>query len=374
MVKVTKKTTGSVTVEAAISLPVFLCVFISIIFLTKVVYTHEIIQHALTETAQEMASSAYLYHVSGLQEMHDSVRDGMQEKADAFDGHLDILKDSFGSFGSFENGVETVEKIISNPVEELKNIAAKLAKGTFDDSKTAMFTPLVKLYMQKYLVGNNSRGADENLKDLNIKDGLNGLDYSESHFFEDAENDIEIKVRYTVDFPVPIKVLPKIEIVQTAFAKAWLGGDESNEVVEENVWALNNFTRGKKLREIFGANLPFNFPVIARFEDGTATMIKSIDLTAKSYQNVESLSEKLDEYLDELVKYNGQPNPFGSKNIVIVQSEIKNKELILIIPKNTLPSQTEQILARYIQKAENSGVKFKIERYQTKIIADLVEN
>ena len=51
---------GSVTVEASIVFPIFVCVIISIIFLIKAVIVHEIIQHAINEAAHELSAASYL--------------------------------------------------------------------------------------------------------------------------------------------------------------------------------------------------------------------------------------------------------------------------------------------------------------------------
>ncbi|HPP36751.1 MAG TPA: pilus assembly protein, partial [Clostridiales bacterium] len=56
---------GAVTLEAAIVLPVVLCAFFSVVFLIRAAYTYSLIHHALSETALEMASAGYIYHISG---------------------------------------------------------------------------------------------------------------------------------------------------------------------------------------------------------------------------------------------------------------------------------------------------------------------
>lgn len=354
------------TVEAAIALPVFLCVVISIIMLTRVVYTHGMIQHALTETADEMASAGYIYHISGIRDIHDSVRDGIQERSDIFREQMGTIFDTLDSLSEIRNPVDSV----SSPLDELKNIAGYLADGAFKDIKIELFTPVVKLYMKKYLKA-ASEDTDAGLRALNISGGFDGLDFSKSAFFEDRNENIDIIVRYTIDLPVPINVLPRLELVQRATVKAWLGGDEASGVLDgestsEDIWALDNFERGAKFRAIFGANLPSSFPVIATFKDGKAVMIKSMDLTAESYQNTVNVMETIDSYIKELSRYQGQEEPWGSKDIVIKESDIRQRELLLIIPQNELSAEVEQLLGQYRSRAAASGVSFRLERYGIK--------
>lgn len=258
---------GSVTMEASIVLSIFICVAISIAFFIKLVYTHEIMQHALNQTANEMSQLSYLYHVSGIKDIEEEI---------------------------FQNLDEEIGKIYVIP-ENLRDMLHSVIKGMYEDDFNRLCSILTKIYMEKYFidVDNKTEDPDKKIKRLNINDGMSGLDMSMSSFFEDDINDIDIVVRYKIDIPVPIKIFPALHIVQRATVKAWLFGDEIIDNNEEDIWSLDNFTRGKKIREIFGANLPFNFPVIARFNSGTATMIKSMDITTKSYQNPEMVKRKL---------------------------------------------------------------------------------
>lgn len=367
---------GSITVEAAIALPVFLCVVISIIMLARVVYTHGMIQHALNETADEMASAGYIYHISGLRDIHDSARVGIQERANIFREQMDSIFDTFDTLSGSTaqspdgNAYRSLGDAAANPLDELKNIAAYLAEGSVGDIKTALFAQVVKLYMKKYLTP-ASGDIDAGLRTLNIAGGFDGLDFSESAFFEDSGENIDIVVRYAVDLPIPIKVLPRLELVQRATARAWLGGDEAAGVLDgvdatEDVWALDNFKRGARIREVFGANLPYSFPVIAAYEDRKAIMIKSMDLTAESYQDAGTVIETIDSYIRELSRYQGQETPWGSKGIVIKESDIRQRKLLLVIPQNKLSAEVEHLLAQYRTRASASGVVFRLERYGVK--------
>lgn len=362
---------GSMTVEAAIALPVFLCVVISMVMLTRVVYTHSKIQHALTETAGEMASASYIYHISGLRDLHDAVRNGIQERADIFEGQMDSVFDVVGGFGGGTDAGGAAQAS-GEQTDILKNIASYLLQGSFEDAKTGLFTPLVRFYMGKYLAP-RSGDTDAGLRALGVSGGFAGLDFSGSTFFGDSDENIDIIVRYTIDLPVPIHVFPRLELVQRATVRGWLAGDESTGVlggegVEEDIWSLDNFTRGSKLRTIFGGNLPYNFPVISAFDRGKAVIIKSMDLTADSYQDVAKVRKTVDSYIKDLAGYQGQETPWGSKGIVIRKSDIGQRELLLVIPQNQLSGDVERLLAELPDRAEAAGVVFRLERYGTKAV------
>lgn len=52
-----------------------------------------------------------------------------------------------------------------------------------------------------------------------------------------------------------------------------------------SVWAKDWSTRGMEIDAKLGGNLPPFFPTIDKFENGVVTSIKSVDLTAPTYQN-----------------------------------------------------------------------------------------
>ena len=141
-----------------------------------------------------------------------------------------------------------------------------------------------------------------------------------------------------------------------------LGGDNGPSAAGEDIWSLSNFQRGLKIRRIFGANLPNSFPVIARYDAGKAVMIKSMDLTAASYQKGDTAERTLKGYLKELKKYQGQEKPWGSDSIVIRNEDIKQKELILVIPQNNV-NANEMLLKDIVTYADSIGINMIIERH-----------
>ncbi|NLC68709.1 MAG: hypothetical protein GX754_08030 [Clostridiaceae bacterium] len=337
-----KNTAGSVVIEAAVALPFFLCVVITLVYSLKVIYTHEIIQHALNQTANELSQLSYIYHASGL--------DGLlEETGDKLLAMLD----------------EEMNKLLPVP-EESREELYFFMKGMYEDDLEKLCSGLAKIIMKKYLVSDKMQDADKVLRNLNIIDSMDGLDMSMSGFFENENNDIDLMVKYRVDIPAPVKIFYPLCLVNRACARAWLYGDE-NTRNEEDIWSLDNFTRGKKIRAIFGANLPLNFPVIAKFSQGVAVMIKSMDLTSKSYQDAVFAQKKIHEYINELAAYNGQEKPWGKRGIVIRQGDIKTKQVLLVIPGNPIRNEIEELLQECRIYAAGNGVELRIERYGYKM-------
>ena len=122
-------------------------------------------------------------------------------------------------------------------------------------------------------------------------------------------------------------------------------------------WLLSAFQRGVAIENMLGRNLVQNFPVIDRWANGIATSIKSIDLGAKSYQNISTLTLTVRGYIDTLAKGQGQPKALGG--VQILSDQIQGRVLELAIPTGATQTQMAA-LQRLQQYAGTVGVTLKI--------------
>jgi len=394
------KNKGSTAIEAAIVLTVFISVILSVSLLMKVIYTYEIMQNAISLTANELSSYSYLYYLSGIEGIHDKFYKKVEEfigeisfdekyggentvkrTTSRFHENTDIFNIDSADANDLKHAsildvdLQNEESLDIALQDELKSLLYSVIKGTYDDSTDQLFIPIIKMCIKKYLVTDEIREPDERLKILNIAGGFNGLDFSMSEFFRDENDTISIVVRYKINMPVPVNILPQFTVIQKASVRGWLGGDEvidqAKNRTNEDIWSLDNFTRGRKIREIFGANLPFTFPVIARYDNdtGTVMMIKSMDLTLTYYQNPSAVSKKIRLYIDELKAYKGQEVPWGKDKIVIKNSDIAKRQLTLVIPNNPINSEVEQEIEHCRLYAADNGVDLNVVKYGTKQMA-----
>ncbi|WP_394344694.1 endonuclease toxin domain-containing protein [Flavobacterium restrictum] len=76
----------------------------------------------------------------------------------------------------------------------------------------------------------------------------------------------------------------------------------------ESVWSLNALQRGRAIENMLGADASWarNFPTIDKIENGVATSIKSMDLTATSYQKGNSVLNTLKGYVDSLSSFSSK--------------------------------------------------------------------
>lgn len=125
------------------------------------------------------------------------------------------------------------------------------------------------------------------------------------------------------------------------------------EAVTQSVWGLKPFQRGVEIEKMLGQNLPSNFPVIDKFENGLATSIKSMDLSAKSYQNIATLDRTLTGYVDSVAAFNGRTWAGVTVN------GVTSRALELAIPGVRSVAQ-QDALVRALQYGRSVGVDVKV--------------
>jgi hypothetical protein len=126
-------------------------------------------------------------------------------------------------------------------------------------------------------------------------------------------------------------------------------------VAASSPWLLKALERGQQIEDMLGRNLIRNFPVIDKWYNGVATSIKSIDLTAKSYQDIEVLIQTIKGYVNELAAFQGAQ----WAGLEIKSWEITSRVLQLAIPEGATEAQLSAI-NELINWASTQGVEIII--------------
>lgn len=226
--KIFKNSKGSLTVEAALVLPIFICVILTIGFFTKAVYTHEIIQHAINEAANEMASYSYMYYISGIHDIDKTINKKIDEKKRKSEEYANYILSLYKGLNDIIQTQPETENMSNDSSDEILSFISSISEIGPNQGKTIIGNTLIKSYIKKHGI------TDSRLKSLNI----DRLDFSSSTYFENNE-DIDVIVKYKINIPLPIKIVENIPIVQRATVRAWMGGDEismtseSDDVIEQ---------------------------------------------------------------------------------------------------------------------------------------------
>ncbi|NBE84082.1 RHS repeat-associated core domain-containing protein [Micromonospora rubida] len=126
-----------------------------------------------------------------------------------------------------------------------------------------------------------------------------------------------------------------------------------------SVWKLNQFERGLAIEAKLGGNLPRSFPTIDRFANGTATSIKSVDLTAKSYQTAGQLTSRLQGYVDKAAGF-AKSNPVTWDGVTIRPGQVAARELEIAVQRGAATSAQQNALNQIVQYGAQKGVTVRI--------------
>ncbi len=195
---------------------------------------------------------------------------------------------------------------------------------------------------------------------VSIKD----IDLDKSAFFHGGSNDIILAGQCGTDtyFPLDTVITYRIKCAAWGTGNVPLintgSGDESSA---STIWDLDNFTRGKIIRQLYGANLPESFPVIAAFNDGMAVMIKSLNHRAESYKDTRVLENTVKQMIDSLAAFKGAK--YG--DTVINAGDIRGRKLILVMPENEFTQYQKTAINLIMVYAARQSVFIDLQRYQT---------
>jgi hypothetical protein len=95
------------------------------------------------------------------------------------------------------------------------------------------------------------------------------------------------------------------------------------------------------------------------FVNGVVTSIKSIDLTAATYQNVAALTYRLNQYIDRLALFEGGQMGFT----VIDSSAISGRALSIAIPKGSMTAAQRAAIESSIARAQAFDIGFLITEF-----------
>ena len=353
---------GSVTLEAAIALPLFMCVIMLMAFLLRAIYVQEYVQHAISQAVADIAGSSYLYGASGaldIQIDNENAVGGVADKAEEV-AMKTLELENWAPQGASEG------------ISEVKGFLASFIKGKVNGAAFGIYLRHVTSGYMKGAQGETDDSLNQRLRYLNVSGGFGGIDFDGSEYLLDGSEDVVALVKYELKPPLSIKAFPAFEVTHKALARAWLYGsrgakaEQRQEEGEEDIWSLGNFERGRKIQEIFHANLPINFPNLSSFENGEAALIRSLDTTAKSYQNADTLSKVINSYVNDVKSYEGQTQPWGERKISILPEEIMSRKLVLVIPSNEIDAKLSDVIDACMRSALDSGVILQVERYGKK--------
>lgn len=249
-----RKEKGSVTIEATVSLTVFIFLFTAIYSIISFCIIQQKVSYAMDTAAKQIANYSYFYHLTGLKDREEGVYENAQKASEAFSSinqNISGIKEDINDFeagfqegeldsifNSIQSGTEhagnlndIIQTSIEDPGKFLSELFAYFAKDGLNAVKAqAIAAPIAKAFVIPQF-GNNYADANNKLEKLGVKNGLDGLDFSQSTLFYDANDgngsdDVIINVTYTLELYNLGPFKKEIKMKHVARTRAWLGGDQ----------------------------------------------------------------------------------------------------------------------------------------------------
>lgn len=247
-----KNEKGAASIEATISLTIFVFVIMAIYMLINYCLVQSKVSYAINTTAKEMSQYSYFYHVLGLDDLDAKLKNGKTQAVNTFSSFNKLLGDSKAEvkeieenptdyFGSVISGDKTedltkiyqqiqdvssnVLNVVNDPVEFMKSMASLAGEEVWEHVKSNVIAaPLAKGMTRRHF-GSSAESANTYLEALGVVDGFDGLNFNMTTMFEDASDDIKIVVYYNLDLATVFPFKLNVSICQHASTRAWLGGD-----------------------------------------------------------------------------------------------------------------------------------------------------
>lgn len=272
-----KRTKGAVTIEATISLSIFLFMFIMIYSIITICRTQATIQIAINSAAKELSQYSYLYSISGLHDAMKNVAEGAEgtkqdvnevasNVSQVFSG-IQSIKDQATDFGDVDSitgdwedimgKLQTVKDTATEVTDDAKAAQQKITEmmdtgengeGTYklifgmskllvsegyEQAKSLAAEAISRVLVQKHLKRNENDNAENFCRSAGIQPGsylfhesyFNGIDFSHSTLLPYKSNTITIVANYKMKLIQLIPVDYVFHFTQTAVTLAWVQGD-----------------------------------------------------------------------------------------------------------------------------------------------------
>lgn len=210
---------GSMTVEAVIVLPIFLMLFMFMMYMVNICTAYLTLNHTVDQTSKYNANSIYVYNTlrTYLDESMDETHAQAKQDVQALILGAPSLPFSLNDFFSEKVG-EYYDKYIDN-------LEVKI---TDEIHKEVIIQP----FIVDMLAGSEINSNDVEITLYKLPNsqvyGDNSDEYEESF----AEDDLVLQLTYAMPLNIPFIEKQDFKIVSTCVEKGWLSGAKTNEYVD----------------------------------------------------------------------------------------------------------------------------------------------
>lgn len=224
---------GSITLEATIFLILFISFYMVMISLMQLARAQVLLQYCAAETAKQISQCSYVLTKMGIVEK----RVATSKQANAFKADFkniisDIGKmesslkgaDFAGAYGHSKSLYNGIDDMAKDPDALINNVISLVKQYGADILSNGVIEILVENTFKKQV--SNMTNTDPNiyLKNLGVKDGLNGLRFNNSSWAKDASKgmpELKVVVFYSMEPQIGIFKLSERNYCVCAKTALW---------------------------------------------------------------------------------------------------------------------------------------------------------
>ena len=413
---------GSFTIEAILSLTIFMFAFFAIVSLATIAKVESTTQYAIDQIAKEVAQYYYIAERMGVANTKEDPAEAkkVDDTIDAFlnftNKSTDVVNNYSGvSTSDFLSGIDVngikndatevanaaqdvynnFSTLLEDPVGIVKALASMLAQTVGNELVSRFITqPICKALMPRYITSNGD--ADETLRKMGVVNGLDGLDFRMSSFLRDKRS-INIVLVYQIEVNGFGIFDQTLVIKQTASTAAWVKGQSIKDAAAQaSKWEEASVDRGKDFVEeerksdADKAVKPGIGVDLYDESTNTFTSVNSLNVFCASYSDYNAVNEpennpenytlkkdkikakakqyavKLDNDVDKIDEFITMAD--GTQCQTAKESvQHRNKSVVLVIPEEAQNVQANKEMLDEIAKEiyEETGVQVTISYRET---------
>jgi hypothetical protein len=248
--KIIKKSRGSITIEACVALPIFLGFFIMILIMIKIACINIALDHAVNETAKQLATTVYPitflnefenkivdeYGEQGISSMQGSIKDvAYNTLKDTVDSTIADMFSGNISMTDINNILNSIKQKGSDTlVKGLGSLLVNIGEDAYWDIKDAGKYTITKAIMDQFL---DSNSINKNNLEFSLVEFPQGaVEYEACRKSKAIKNtglipdedfgidDVVIQIEYKFKIALPVLGTRTINFKHTAIEKGWIHG------------------------------------------------------------------------------------------------------------------------------------------------------
>lgn len=204
-----KQNKGSITVEAAVFLVIFILFYLAMMDLIQIARAQVVLQYAANETARQISQYSYVLTKTGIVEKRVSTSSQAAAfEADAASLVADIervgnlLANGGNVIGAAQQAGQHIQNFFGDPDALMSNLFSVIKTQGANLVSEMVVEGIVESVVEDQINNMSAKGADRYLKDMGIEDGIDGLDFSGSKWANAAVGgmpELEVSIVYTID-------------------------------------------------------------------------------------------------------------------------------------------------------------------------------